>query len=710
MTQKVGLSVQEGVASGITPFVESSKHNIAAVWERERGVPNRVTRVDSLQEDYKRFGGLNANMFGPYVARNLYANVQNFGAVVYGLRILDEDNSQTATGTLTDGAPATQTLTITNVATQQNSEDNLTLTGTSGTFNITINGTDYLATFNTDLDTTGDDFVSSHAAAILADTDLVVTNNSGVLNFDGPTDYPITISAALTGDLNATAAAVTEAAAQVDNIIPANPNEGDQFDLTIGGDTVSFTCTEGTVANVVDGLFAAIAAEITASPGGAFDLALASYTKATDSAYIIATAPDGTTNAWTTATTNGASNSILVVWAGQEGEKDPGDWANDMQVNFYPKNHENGVLDAYLIEVVYGGSVVESFVVSDWDSAITKVNEQSTYVMFEVFGAGSTLHPIYDLQTVTLAGGVYAAPSESDAYPATVSDIDKGLRAFDGFDVQLFISTEYQSTTMAVQGRDYCAARAGGDALFISITPYLASDTTIEAFSTALQEAGPSHCAHYDIWARTSDGRDGSVWVPAYGQIIGAGFIRTPQLQRDHIWIPPAGVDSIFRDTIDIAPNPLSVTKIDTRVTRNTTNVAKFLKGSGFFLYSSRTMATNSLYHSIHIRRMTGWITTTLLNSLSFALQKPNSPELRRELIVSITTFFRGIYNSGGLERTIPFEEAFQVICDKTNNPSTQDRKTLNIDVEWIPVEATEAVVLRLNRNDGSLLVTEIEQ
>lgn len=61
----------------------------------------------------------------------------------------------------------------------------LTLTGTSGTANININGTDYLATFNTDLTTTADDFRVAHAAAILADTGLVVTDNAGVLTFAG---------------------------------------------------------------------------------------------------------------------------------------------------------------------------------------------------------------------------------------------------------------------------------------------------------------------------------------------------------------------------------------------------------------------------------------------------------------------------------------------------------------------------------------------
>ena len=44
--------------------------------------------------------------------------------------------------------------------------DTVTLTGTSGTCNITINGVAYLATFDTDLDETSEDFKASHQAAL----------------------------------------------------------------------------------------------------------------------------------------------------------------------------------------------------------------------------------------------------------------------------------------------------------------------------------------------------------------------------------------------------------------------------------------------------------------------------------------------------------------------------------------------------------------
>jgi len=81
-----------------------------------------------------------------------------------------------------------------------NSSKTVTLTGTGGTANINVVATDYLVTFDTDLETTADNFVTDHAAAILAATGAVVTAVAGVLTFtDLTAGFPtITITNATT--------------------------------------------------------------------------------------------------------------------------------------------------------------------------------------------------------------------------------------------------------------------------------------------------------------------------------------------------------------------------------------------------------------------------------------------------------------------------------------------------------------------------------
>lgn len=62
----------------------------------------------------------------------------------------------------------------------------VTLTGTSGTANINVDGLDYLATFNTDLTTTAANFVTTHAENLEV-AGITVTSNGATILFEGLT-------------------------------------------------------------------------------------------------------------------------------------------------------------------------------------------------------------------------------------------------------------------------------------------------------------------------------------------------------------------------------------------------------------------------------------------------------------------------------------------------------------------------------------------
>ena len=93
-----------------------------------------------------------------------------------------------------------------------NSSRAVTLTGTSGTANIVVGGTNYLATFTTNLTTSAANFVTSHAATLLA-LGITVTANTGVLTFVAATaTFPTITVANVSGDLAGTIAAVSAGA------------------------------------------------------------------------------------------------------------------------------------------------------------------------------------------------------------------------------------------------------------------------------------------------------------------------------------------------------------------------------------------------------------------------------------------------------------------------------------------------------------------
>jgi hypothetical protein len=89
--------------------------------------------------------------------------------------------------------------------------DDVTLTGTSGTANVPINGVNYLATFATDLNTTVANFVSTHAAglALRKVTLTVASNKIRVTSAEAGRPVNIGTIATVSGNLAGTTASVT---------------------------------------------------------------------------------------------------------------------------------------------------------------------------------------------------------------------------------------------------------------------------------------------------------------------------------------------------------------------------------------------------------------------------------------------------------------------------------------------------------------------
>jgi len=88
----------------------------------------------------------------------------------------------------------------------------VTLTGTSGTANVAVNGVNYLATFNTDLTTTASDFVTAHGATLLA-LGFTITSNLAVITVSALTTvFPTLTITNATGNLAGTLGTQTDTA------------------------------------------------------------------------------------------------------------------------------------------------------------------------------------------------------------------------------------------------------------------------------------------------------------------------------------------------------------------------------------------------------------------------------------------------------------------------------------------------------------------
>lgn len=90
-----------------------------------------------------------------------------------------------------------------------------------------------------------------------------------------------------------------------------------------------------------------------------------------------------------------------------------------------------------------------------------------------------------------------------------------------------------------------------------------------------------------------------------------------------------------------------------------------------------------------------------LLNRNQDALQKLITPSMSKKLRIDNLIWFKNLYERGGIEQSIPFDDAVVITVeqDKAN------RKEVTMDIAWIPPECLEHLHIRLNRNDGILIL-----
>lgn len=334
------------------------------------------------------------------------------------------------------------------------------------------------------------------------------------------------------------------------------------------------------------------------------------------------------------------------------------------------------------------------------DTALTLASNAGNAVT----GAAATKRDVAPY-TGSLSGGTDGEVSESDFYPVPSATQPKGLASFDGCDVQIIACTEYHSFSMAKVLNEYL--NKVKNPIGVVNLPYGADEGTAELYSIELGTSKTSYLAGYMGWCKVLDSSGNVLTIPNIGPILGAAYIRTPYQQGDFIHIPPGGEDSVFQKVESVEPENIGQDTINNLVKKFSCNVVRFAKGLGYYVGSSRTYSTNSLYMSVHIRLQTSYYLRAFQDELRFMEQKLNTPELKNDALVKMKTYFKTEYDNGALEISVPFDTAYQGICDKSNNPATQDRKLINLDLYWIPTECAESIHVTLQRNDGVLTITE---
>lgn len=418
--------------------------------------------------------------------------------------------------------------------------------------------------------------------------------------------------------------------------------------------------------------------------------------------YFIIMGVSGSLFTSTTSTVNEAtSESIFEVVAGYQGEQDKGTWGNALRVRVYPIGHSDGSDDGYKMQVFYKGYLVETYIsnADDWSSLVNSVNQRSEYVMINPLNLSKALTlGVYDGQ---LVGGVYKSPVESDYEPRyhAVTEEPLGMAIFEGADVQILACPEVFSVNFARLCEDFARKYLK---FFVFNLPYLATESVLQSYYNALFTPDQSFSAGYLNWVEVpADQLGNKIWVPSIGYVLGAGYVKKAGLFNGYVWTPPAGVETASRGIFRITHDNLSEETLSRFVKKWRCNVVKFVKNVGFCVWSSRTYSNNSLFESIHIRLETNWIIANVKLRNEKFIQRVATPTTLKDMRTDNLIWFKNLYEQGGIERSISFEDAIIVSVEQLK----ENRKEVEMEIAWIPPECIEHIHIKVSRNDGILIL-----
>jgi phage tail sheath protein FI len=168
------------------------------------------------------------------------------------------------------------------------------------------------------------------------------------------------------------------------------------------------------------------------------------------------------------------------------------------------------------------------------------------------------------------------------------------------------------------------------------------------------------------IWGRTDETR-GVHKAPANEVVAGALDLELLVNRREHDDLNPAGI-----------------------------NVIRAFPGRGILVWGARTLADDSSWRYVNVRRLFNYIESSILAGTQWVVFEPNDLELWQRIKRTVSSFLLGLWRDGALFGATP-DQAYYVKCDaETNPPDVVDAGYVVIEVGIAPVKPAEFVVFRI--------------
>jgi uncharacterized protein len=424
-------------------------------------------------------------------------------------------------------------------------------------------------------------------------------------------------------------------------------------------------------------------------------------------------------------------NASLRISAANEGL-----WGNKISVQIV--NSSDGDPKNFKLLVLYDSNPVEAFdnitsldpsTANPVDYARTVVNSRSEYIALtaDINTRPSNTNPPH----IRLGGGSDGPPVQRDDFiglparddltpPGEPTPTGTGLHALDKITDVNLIAIPGQGDPVTVNaGMNYCKiSRQLQDCFFIGdmgtvssvasarvegTTPNVrkisdARDFATTGFSgTPLDKAAGDYGAIYFPWVLSPDpigvGRNPKILLPPSGFLAGL-YARIDNSRG--AFKAPAGTEASVAGALGTAVD-VSDTQQD-QLNPVSVNVIRTVPGSGFVVWGTRTIGSDTSWRYIPVRRMAIFLRVSIYNGIQWAVFEPNDEPLWASLRLNIRSFMLTQFRAGAFQGSKP-DDAFFVKCDSSTTTQTDiDNGVVNILVGFAPLKPAEFVVLRLSQ------------
>jgi uncharacterized protein len=184
---------------------------------------------------------------------------------------------------------------------------------------------------------------------------------------------------------------------------------------------------------------------------------------------------------------------------------------------------------------------------------------------------------------------------------------------------------------------------------------------------------------------------DTEIMVPPSGHLAGI-WSRTDDTRG--VWKAPA--NEVVRGALNVE---LNITKAEQGLLNPIgINCIRPFGTQGIRVWGARTLASDTDWTYINVRRLFNMIETTIMNGTQFAVFEPNDQKLWEGLKRTVGAFLRGLWRDGALFGATA-EQAFYVKCDEeTNPPDSIDQGRVIVEVGIAPVKPAEFVIFRISQ------------